>query len=692
MSDHTNANTLSRRRFGVLAAASMAATALAGKEVAGQEVQPPKASSTRLAPGSFQRPLVPDTAAFDGPLEFTRRDVAPKVQPFLMSQVRVLPNNVYFDSQEWNRGYMSRLEADRLLYNFRANAGLPVGSAKPLGGWEQPENGQRSSELRGHFVGHYLSSSAQLAAMGDKDSKAKGDYMVAEMAKCQEKLGGKYLSAFPTTWWDRLQNGERVWAPFYTIHKITAGMFDQYQLAGNKQALQVLEGMAAWADEWTASKTEAQMQEILKIEFGGIAESFYHLGAETNDPRWVKLGDRFQKKSFINPLAARRDELRGLHVNTHIPQVIAAARRYEISDDSRFRDLSEYFFYEVTTARSYVTTGTSNAETWLAPPRRLAAELKQSVNTTECCCAYNMLKLTRQLYSWDPSPTLFDYYERSLLNHRIGTIRPKVGYTQYYLSLAPGAWKTFNTEDQTFWCCTGSGTEEYSKLNNSIYWRDEDGLYVNLFIPSELDWAEKGFKLRQETQYPQSEDVTLHVTAARPEKMAVRLRIPGWLQSSPTVKLNGKILDASATPGSYLTLTRAWKAGDKLEMRLPMHLHVEAMPDDSHTQAFLYGPLVLAGDLGAEGLTEAHIIGPNLRVGAPIPEQNGSPLGPVNRTPPVPDLEIQSFKASGSDLNSWIKPADKPLTFRTSGQRKDVTLVPLNSLYDKRYSVYWEVL
>ncbi len=380
-----------------------------------------------------------------------------------------------------------------------------------------------------------------------------------------------------------------------------------------------------------------------------------------------------------------------MHVNTHIPQVIAAARRYEISGDSRFRDLSEYFFYEVTTARSYVTAGTSNAEAWLAPPKRLAAELKQSVNTTECCCAYNMLKLTRQLYSWNPSPTLFDYYERSLLNHRIGTIRPKVGYTQYYLSLAPGAWKTFNTEDQTFWCCTGSGTEEYSKLNDSIYWKDQEGIYVNLFIPSELDWAEKGFKLRQETQYPQSEDVTLTITAARPDKMALRLRIPGWLQSAPTVKLNGKILDASAAPGSYLTLTRLWKAGDKVEMRLPMHLHVEVMPDDSHMQAFLYGPLVLAGDLGAEGLTEAHIIGPNLRVGAPIPEQHGSPLGPVNRTPPVPDLEIPSFTASGSDPSSWIKAGDKPLTFRTSGQRKDVTLVPLNSLYDKRYSVYWDV-
>ena len=683
MSQETNGNTLTRRHFGALCLAG-AATGLVAQET-------PNAAPTRPAPGSFQRPLVPDTPAFDGPLEFTRRDVVPRAQPFPMSQVRLLPNSVYFDSQEWNRDYMARLAADRLLYTFRANAGLPPGSARPLGGWEQPDNGQRSSELRGHFVGHFLSASAQLAAMGDQESRAKGNYMVAEMAKCQEKLGGKYLSAFPTTWWDRLEKGERVWAPFYTIHKIAAGMFDMYRLAGNQQALQVLEGVAAWADEWTASKTESHMQQILTIEFGGIAESFYHLAAETNDDRWAKLGDRFQKKRFINPLAARRDELQGLHVNTHIPQVIAAARRYEISGESRFRDLAEYFFYEVMTARSYVTAGTGNAEAWLAPPRRLAAELKQSVNTAECCCAYNMLKLTRYLYSWNPSSTMFDYYERLLLNHRIGTIRPKLGYTQYYLSLAPGAWKTFNTEDQTFWCCTGTGIEEYSKLNNSIYWWDQEGLYVNLFIPSQLDWADKGFTLRQETRYPEAEDVTLTVTAERPEHIALRLRIPGWLQSSPTVKLNNKVLDASAAPGSYLTLRRVWERGDKVEMRLPMHLHVEVMPDDPQMQTFLYGPLVLAGDLGAEGLTEAHIIGPNLRVGAPIPEQHGSPLGPTNRTPPVPDLEIPSFKASGSHPSSWIMAADKPLTFRTSGQRKNVTLVPLNSLYDKRYAVYWEV-
>jgi DUF1680 family protein len=230
-----------------------------------------------------------------------------------MGQVRLLPNSVYHDAQEWNRGYMSRLTTDRLLYTFRANAGLPTGSAKPLGGWEQPENGQHSSELRGHFIGHYLSAIAQQAANGDRESKAKGDYMVAELARCQQKLGGAYLSAFPTTWWDRLQAGTRVWAPFYTIHKVMAGMFDMYSVAGNQQALRVLEGMAAWADEWTAPKTEAHMQEILTIEFGGVAETLYRLAAATKEDRWARVGDRFQKKSFINPLASRRDELRGLH-------------------------------------------------------------------------------------------------------------------------------------------------------------------------------------------------------------------------------------------------------------------------------------------------------------------------------------------------------------------------------------------
>jgi uncharacterized protein len=226
------------------------------------------------------RPLVADDPPFAGPLEFTRTLVAAKVEPFPLTSVRLLPNSVFHDAQEWNRGYMARLAADRLLYTFRANAGLPVGSARPLGGWEQPENGRRSSELRGHFGGHFLSASALLyASTGDEEAKSKGDYLVAELARCQERLGGKYLGAFPTTWWDRLEKGQRVWAPFYTIHKVMAGMLDMCRLAGNTQALRVLEGMAAWADEWTASKSVDHMQQILGVEFGGMAETLYSLAA-----------------------------------------------------------------------------------------------------------------------------------------------------------------------------------------------------------------------------------------------------------------------------------------------------------------------------------------------------------------------------------------------------------------------------
>jgi DUF1680 family protein len=660
---------LSRRSFGALLAASSAAPALRAQQTPPSGAPNPNTSQQR-------RGTIPETAPFQGPIEFARRDVPLRAEPFPMTQVRLLPS-LYQDAQEWNRGYMARLDAGRLLYNFRENAGLSARAAKPLGGWEQPANGERSSELRGHFTGHFLSASAQLfAATGDRAAKTKGDEIVSELAKCQQKLGGKYLSAFPTEFWDRLEARKAVWAPFYTIHKIMAGMLDMHRLGGNQQALQVLEGMAAWADEWTASKPEDHMQEILGTEYGGMNEVLYNLAAVTNEERWTKAGDRFTKKVFFNPLALRRDELRGLHVNTHIPQVIGAARRYEISGDMRFHDVADYFFYEVSTARSYVTNGTSNGEGWLAPPRQLAAELKQSSATAECCCAYNMLKLARHLYSWNPNPRYFDYYERTMLNHRIGTIQPQTGHTQYYLSLTPGAWKTFCDEDQCFWCCTGTGVEEYSKLNDSIYWRDAAGLYVNLFVPSELNWSEKGFRLRQETKFPEEQATHFSVTVDRPVQLAIRLRIPSWLESGPTVKINGQALGATAAPGSYLTLARTWKSGDRIEMELPMHLSVEPMPDDRTMQAFLYGPLVLAGDLGADGLTEDMMAGP--RVSGP----------PLRRAPAIP---IPAFQAGPADPHALIKPGDKPLTFHTAGQSTNVTLAPLNSLFGRRYSVYWQV-
>jgi DUF1680 family protein len=654
------------RKNGALSRRSFAA-AFAASPLLAQQITPVPAP-----PANEQRHgTTPEVAPFQATIEFTRRDVPAKAQPFPMTQVRLLPGP-FQEAMEWNRGYMQRLPADRLLHNFRVNSGLPS-SAEPLGGWEKNGAG-RDAELRGHFTGHYLSASALLyASTGDQAIKAKGDYMVEELAKVQQKWGGGYLSAFPTEWFDRLDARKPVWAPFYTIHKIMAGMFDMYQFAGNKQALQVLEGMSGWADGWSASKSEEHMQDILNTEYGGMNDVLYNLAAATGEDRWAKAGDRFTKKRFFNPLALRRDELRGLHVNTHIPQVIGAARRYEISGDMRFHDVADFFWYEVTSARSYVTGGTSNGEGWLVQPRHLAEELKRSTDTAECCCAYNMMKLTRHLYGWTADPRYFDRYERMLLNHRLGTIHPETGATQYYLSLTPGAWKTFGTEDQSFWCCTGTGVEEYSKLNDSIYWHDDDGVFVNLFIPSELSFAEKGFHLRQETNFPETERTTLVMKVDRPVQLALRLRIPEWLGSSASVRVNGKPLDASAGPGSYLAISRTWKSGDRVELDLPMRLRVEAMPDDPHLQAVLYGPLVLAGDLGSAGLTKELVVGPE------GPQVGRHPTG------------VPSFRAASDDLSSWIKPGDKPLTFRTTNQAQDVTLEPLNRIFDKRYSVYWQV-
>lgn len=661
----TPAGRLTRRGF----AGSVAALGALASPLGAQQTPPPNPNAAPQNTSTQRHGTAPETPPFQGALTFTRKDVALKIRPFSLGEVKLLPGP-FLDAQHWNQAYVRRLSADRLLHNFRVNAGLPS-SAAPLGGWEEPK-----CELRGHFIGHYLSACALLyASTGDKEIKAVGDNMVAELAKCQAKLGaGGYLSAFPLELFDRLDARKRVWAPFYTIHKIMAGMLDMYQHCGNKQALQTLQGMAHWADQWTAGKTEEHLQDILNTEYGGMNDLLYLLAAATGDAHWAQVGDRFTKKRFFNPLALRRDELRGLHVNTHIPQVIGAARRYELSSDMRFHDVADFFWYEVVSARCYATGGTSNGEGWLTQPRHLAEELVRSEATAECCCAYNMLKLTRQLYTWTGDPRYFDYYERVMFNHRLGTIYPDTGATMYYLSHTPGAWKTFGTEDQSFWCCTGTGVEEYAKLTDSIYFHDDEGVYVNLFIPSELNWTDKGFRLRQETAFPEQPGTTLLVSADRPIQLTLRIRMPEWLSDRGSVKLNGKPLEASASPGSYLTIARTWKTGDRIEVALPMNLHIVAMPDDPTLQAVLYGPLVLAGDLGSQGLTKAMIVGPE---------------GPeVHKLP----LEVPGFRAASGDPEKWIRPEGKPLVFRTTGQLRDVTLAPLNRLFDQRYSVYWRVV
>jgi DUF1680 family protein len=623
------------------------------------------AACTALVPSvvealPFQDPVV-NTVHKDGKAT-SREKVQWKVQPFPMKQVRLGEGHCKV-AMEADRQYLHSLPPDRLLHTFRLNAGLPS-SAQPLGGWEAPD-----CELRGHYAGgHYLSAAALMyASTGDEDLKSKANTVVAELGKCQTALKSGYLSAFPVEFFDRLRDRERVWAPFYTIHKIMAGNLDMYVHCGNEQALDITEKMARWADGYTQPLSYDHMQRILGTEFGGMGEVLCNLYAVTGKEEYLEVAQRFDKKVFLDPLAAHRDELKGLHVNTHIPQVIAAARYYELTGDRRHRDIAEYFWEEVISERTYCTGGTSNRESWNTDPGKLSTELGPT--TTECCCAYNMMKLTRHLFGWSPDARLMDYYERTLLNHRLGTIKPDDGTMMYYLPLASGYWKTFGKPFDSLWCCTGTGSEEYAKLTDTIYFHGDDSLYVNLYIDSQLEWPEKSLRLKQETRFPEQETTTLTVTTKSPTQLAMNLRIPYWVQGG-SVKINGTPLPAFASPSSYLTLNRVWKTGDKVELSLPMALHIDPMPDDETIQAVMYGPLVLAGRFGS--------VTKDMQYGDYGPKEDAESR--------VPDIV-----ADPANPTAWVEPdAKQPLTFKAVGQSQSISMVPLNQVLDDRYAVYWK--
>jgi len=592
--------------------------------------------------------------------------VEPQAQPFDLDSVRLRDVSL-LELTERNRDFLQGLETDRLLDTFRRTAGLPT-SAEPLGGWEKPD-----VELRGHFTGHFLSGCALMSvSTGDTTLRGKGNLMVAELAKCQKANGSGYLSAFPPEFFDRLKAGQKVWAPWYTLHKIMAGLLDMYALARNEQALDVARGMAGWAKRWTDSISDADMARVLRVEFGGMNEVLYNLYAVTGEKDYAAAAHRFDDEFLFGPLAEGRDELKGLHVNTQIPKIIGAARRYELTGDPRYRRIAEFFWTQVTEHRSYATGGTSNDEHWRTDPDKLAAELGPA--TEECCCTYNMLKLTRHLFGWSPEARYFDYYERALFNGILGTMNRDNGMTMYYVPLATGYWKVFGSPRGSFWCCTGTGVESFSKLADSIYFHDETGLYVNLFVSSELEWEEKGMRLRQDAAFSRQAETRLRIQTAKPVQLTLRVREPYWTDGKMAVMVNGNAA-APRRAGGYWLVDRFWADGDEVRVTLPMNLHVHAMPDDDTLQAIMYGPLVLAGELGRQGLTE------EMRRGGDNPPDM-----------PKPTAAAPEFVAASRDPQSWIEPVERrPVTFRTKGQSRDVTMLPFNRISDQRYGVYWRV-
>ncbi|MHC4555897.1 MAG: beta-L-arabinofuranosidase domain-containing protein [Planctomycetota bacterium] len=592
-----------------------------------------------------------------------------KAQPFVLKQIRLL-DGPFKDAMERDRRYLHDLESDRLLHMFRVNAGLPS-SAEPLGGWEKPD-----CELRGHTMGHYLSACALMyASTGDEQLKVKADAIVAELAKCQEALGSNgYLSAFPETWFDRVESFKQVWAPYYTLHKIYTGLLDMYVHCDNAQALEIAKKMAAWNKARLDRLDEAHMQHMLNTtEQGGMNDAFANLYWVTGNRDYLAISRRFNQKRYVDPLSRGEDRLKSEHVNSFIPNIIGTARQYELTGKPQDRRIAEYFWSQVVNHRSYCTGGTSNNEHWHSDPDQLAKELGD--HTQETCCTYNMLKLTRYLFTWSADVSYADYYERALYNSILSTQNPKTGMMMYFVPLATGRWKMFNLPNDSFWCCTGTGLENHTKYGDSIYFHKGDTLFVNLFISSELDWTNKGVRIRQETSFPERDSTTLSVRTSKPTRIEMCIRLPHWTTQDVIVKLNGKPLKKQAKPGSYLSVDRTWKNQDRLEIRFPMSLRTHRMPDDPTLMAFMYGPLVLAGQLGGEGLTEENT----------HTSENWYRFteGVVS----VPPLIVKS-----DNIDDWLKPVTgKPLMFRIVGQPQEITLIPYHKLFDQRYAIYWRV-
>src|SRR5262252_4669021 len=589
--------------------------------------------------------------------------VVPQASPFSMKNVRLQPG-AFSMAAVANQKYLKTLPPDRLLHTFRLNAGLPS-PAEPLGDWEHPD-----CDLRGHFAGgHYLSACAlAFASSGDEELKRNGDLMVVELAKCQAQFRNGYLSAFPQELFDRLRDGVNVWAPFYTIHKVMAGHLDMYTLTGNEQALGTVEKMAKWVRSWSDPLSEQQMQRVLLVEYGGMGEVLANLYGVTGKVEYLNLAQRFDKKGFFDPLAAHRDELKGLHVNTHVPQVIAAARLYELTGDKRYWNIADYFWNEVTSERSFCTGGTSNFELWRSDPGVLSTQL--SPQTAEDCCVYNMMKLTQHLFAWSAQARYMDYYERVLFNHRMGTIDPETGTTVYYLPLGNGYSKIYAKPFDSFWCCNGTAAEEFAKLTDTIYFHDDDAIFVNLYIASELDWPEKGIRVLQQTSFPEEPGTTLLVSAEKSADLDLKLRIPYWAENG-SVKVNGRPIPAFADPGSYLVLRGPWKNGDRIQLSLPMRLHAAPMPDKESLQAAMYGPLVLAARFEEEPREKWY-----------------RHFASEEKQEPLPTLQ---FKGKPSDPASWLEPESGKLTFHAESQNRAEVFVPLSSIVHERYSVYHEI-
>jgi DUF1680 family protein len=530
-----------------------------------------------------------------------------RAQSLPLSDVRLMPSP-FRNAVDVNLRYLMSLDANRLLHNFHAGAGLPP-KAPIYGGWE-------SDTIAGHTLGHYLSAMALLHAQtGEEEPKRRAAYVVGELAVIQNKRGDGYVGALMRKRKDgKVVDGQEIfteimrgeiasggfdlngsWSPLYTVHKLFAGLLDAHQLCGDADALAVAVGLGGYFEKVFAALDDAQLQQVLACEYGGLNESFAELYARTREARWLALAERIHDRRVLDPLTQRIDSLANIHSNTQVPKLVGLARLHELNGKPEPATAARFFWERVTGHHSYVIGGNSDREYFFAPD---AISKHITEQTCEHCNSYNMLRLTRHLFSWRPDGALFDYFERTHFNHVMSQQHPVTGMFTYMTPLMSGAAREFSKPTEDFWCCVGSGMESHAKHGESIFWEGYGALLVNLYIPARARWRARGAQLALETAYPLSGDATLTIEElAKPARFAIALRVPAWAAGA-AVKVNGTPVDAAREAG-YAIVTRRWKARDSITITLPLALRIEATPDDPDTIAVLRGPLVLAADLGA---------------------------------------------------------------------------------------------
>ena len=602
------------------------------------------------------------------------------------SHVRLLPGSPFYDRQELHRaGYVGQLDPDRLLFPYRKLAGLPqsAGITDGYGGWE-------SGFIKGHMAGHYLSAASRMAAAtGDESFRKKAAYLVAELAKCQQALKQDgYLAAFPSLALDWQEGTSKdsggVVVPFYTLHKIMAGLVDAHHYLGNKQALDVALKLSAYLQKRLLALPPDRIERMFRTdlsrnpqtEFGGMADVLSELYSITGDKKQLALAALFNRPWLIDPLAANEDRLKTLHANTHVAQLAGIARYANVTGDATDARASENFWEIVTRHHSFAIGGNSYHEWFDGPDVEAGPSIDDGKRlpptTAESCNTQNMLKLTARLIERTPDRAYYaDYFERALYNHLLATIAPDTGAMTYFTPLH-GDFRTYL--DGTH-CCVGSGIENTARYNEGIYFQHPGHLWVNLYIPSALDWSAQGLAIKQEGFPPFTDKVRLTIVrAAHPAEATLHLRVPDWLSGPVALSINGRPQPATATPSSYLAVKRVWQTGDVVTLTLPAALRLERAKDTPSMVSVFYGPVLLAGRLGNDGMP-----------------RDFADKDAYLKLPPAPVPAIVNASANPAD---WLTLADaSTLTFKAhdAGPASGLVFQPLYAVHHERYSVYWEL-